>query len=94
VKLGDGFSIWFNDKTIQNVDNRALYTLDQTGSMEVAIEINRTTRTYTVYINGSVYAQGTSASNDAGFIALLSQNAEVYINEVTLTAGTYAQKSR
>jgi hypothetical protein len=94
VKLGDGFSIWFNDKTIQNVDNRALYTLDKTGSMEVAIEINRTTRTYTVYINGSVYAQGTSASNDAGFIALLSQNAEVYINEVTLTAGTYAQKSR
>ncbi len=92
VKLGDGFSVWFNDKTIQNISDRALYTLDQTGSMEFAIEINRATGTYKVYINGKLYTQGTSACNDAGFICLLSQKGEVYINEITLTAGTYAQK--
>jgi hypothetical protein len=60
--------------------------------MELALEINRADGTYKIYINGAVYARGTSDSNDAGFIALLSQKAEVYINEITLTAGAYAQK--
>ncbi len=92
---GSGFSLWFNDKTIQNINNRTLYTLPKSknGSMELALEINRTTQTYIIYINGSLYARGTSESNDAGFIALLSQGATVYIDEITLTAGTYAQKN-
>ena len=89
--LGNGLSIWYNDANIENTKNASFYSIDKSGSVEIAIEINRANGTYKVYVNDQLYAQGNNASNDAGFICLLSKGAEIYINEITLTAGTFAQ---
>ncbi len=92
VTLGNGLSIWYNDKNIENTKNASFYNIDKAGLIKLSIEINRANGTYKVYVNEQLHAQGTNACNDAGFIVLLSKNATIYVNEITLTAGTYEQQ--
>ena len=91
VSLGNGLSIWYNDADIEDTANASFYSIDKTGRVKLSIEINRAAGTYKVYVDGALYAQGSNASNDAGFICLLLKSSEIYLHEFTLTAGTYEQ---
>ena len=87
-----GLWIWFNDLRPVNVADRTLVQIMTNGSQRISLEVNLIEGTYRVYLNGKLFSEGVSDSNDAGFICLHSQGSQVLIKEVTIWAGHYEDR--
>ena len=85
--LGNGFGVWYNDASPIDSTNRAYYSLEQTGSFVLTMEVDRGAGTTRVLIDGEEIALLTNNSNDAGGIIFNSMNSDVFVGEISVTAG-------
>ena len=85
--LGGGFGIWYNDASPIDSANRAYYNVERTGSFVLTLEVDRVAGTTRVLIDGEEVKLLTNASNDVGGIILNSTNANVFVGEISVTAG-------
>ena len=91
--LGSGFAIWYNDASPIDSAGKASYHVTGTGTLTLVLEVDRTTGTTRVLINGAEVQTLTNASNDAGGLIFHSRNAEVFVGEITVSAGTLADRN-
>ncbi len=90
--LGNGFAIWYNDASPINSAGKMSYSVSKTGTFTLTLEVNRTTGTTRVLIDGEEVQTLTNTSNSKGGLIFHSKEAEVFVGKVIVSAGTLADR--
>ncbi len=90
ASLGDGLGIRFNDPNQIDLGEYAQYSVNRTGKMTLTLEVDCTTKSTRVLLNGSLLTTLSNTGSKTGGISLWLSGASVFVDRVTLTAGKYS----